>query len=143
MQGVSCWTRRGVFPHFTPAIVPLTIDRQAPCHPDEPCAEPLAIAKLAEAAIRLDERFLRDILGVLPVPQHPVSDPERERGRLDEPGLEFPLERLIHGYEATSQPDSLVMHRVFASPEHVQKQPPRTLSTQSIFVLGDRCGCFL
>ena len=113
---------RAAIPRRAPPIAPLPIDRQAPRHPHQPGPEPLAIAQLAEAPVRLDERFLRHVLGVLPVPQHAVGDAKRQRGRLDQPRLEFALELPIHGHEATSQPGCLVMHRFVI--EARRRRPP-------------------
>ena len=79
-----------------PAIGPLAVDRQPPRHPYEPRPKAVPIAELTEAAIRLDERLLGDVLGILAVPQHAERHPKSERGRLDEPRLEIPFALLIH-----------------------------------------------
>jgi hypothetical protein len=57
------------------------------------------------------------------VSQDAVSDPKSEGGRLDEPRLEFPFELLVHRYEATSQPNSLVMHRFVTQQDAAGPQP--------------------
>ena len=46
--------------------------------------------------MRLDERLLRDIFRVLPLPEHAVGDTERQRGRLDEQAFELSLEVVRH-----------------------------------------------
>ena len=50
-----------------PPVRALPIERHAPRHPHEPGPEPVAVAQLAEAAIRLGERLLRDVLGVFAI----------------------------------------------------------------------------
>src|SRR5579862_2876424 len=94
----------------TPAGGALPIDRQPPRHPDEPGAKAVAIAELAEAAMRTHEGFLGHVLGVLPMSQHAVGDPERQRGRLDKPGLELPFELVVRAYQPADESVRVFMH---------------------------------
>src|SRR6185436_11949754 len=91
-------------------VAPLPVDGEAPGHAHQPRAKPLAVPKVAEAAVGFDERLLRHVLGVLPVPQHAIRDAEGQRGRFDEPGLELLLELLIHAYDAAGKPVREPMH---------------------------------
>ena len=61
-------------------VAALPVEGETPGHTHEPRPEPIAVAQLAEAAIRLHERLLRHLLSVLPVPQHAVPDPEGQCG---------------------------------------------------------------
>src|SRR5262249_19535536 len=90
------------------------IEREPPGDPHQPGAEALAIAQLREAAIRLDERFLRDVLGVLPLAQDAIGDAECERRRFHQPGLEFLLEGAIHGYDASDAVTGVPIHCVYS-----------------------------
>ena len=86
---------RGRLPRQAPAIASLAVERQTPRHPHQPGPEPLAVAELVEAAVRLDERFLRDILGVLPMAQHAVGHAKRQRRGFDQPRLELAFQRRV------------------------------------------------
>ena len=92
------------------AVASLPVQGEAPGHAHQPRAEPLAVAKVREASVGFDECLLRHVLGVLPLPQHAVGDAKGQRGRLDEPGLEFLLELLIHAYDPAGQPVRDLMH---------------------------------
>ena len=88
------------------------IDGEPPGHSRQPGAEPVPIAKLPEVAIGLREGLLRDVLGILAMPQHAVGDAERQRRGLDEAGLELAVQLVIHPYEAANQPVHALMHRI-------------------------------
>ena len=83
--------RRSVLASRATPVAPLPVEGEAPGHAHQPRPKPIAVAQVAEAAVRLDERLLRHVLSVLPVPQHAVRDAEGQRGRFDEPGLELLL----------------------------------------------------
>ena len=89
----------------------IPIDGEPPGHACQPRAEPRPIAQLPEVAVRFGERLLRHVLGILALAQNAIGDPERQRRRLHEPGLEFPLELAVHAYEAAGQPVRTLMHR--------------------------------
>ena len=79
-----------------------TIDRQSPRQPDQPGPKARAIAQPPEVAMRLDERFLRDVFGVFALPQHAVCHTERKGRRLDEQALEFAVELVCHACQGMS-----------------------------------------
>jgi hypothetical protein len=68
------------------------VDGQPPREAHQPGAEAIALAELAEALMSLDERLLRDVLGVFPMTQDAVRDAKDERGRLGEGRLELQFE---------------------------------------------------
>ena len=78
----------------------LTVEGHPPGHPHQPGAKTVAVAQLAEAPVRLRERFLRDVLGVLAVAKHAVGNAHCQGGRLDQAGFELVRQRLIHGQAA-------------------------------------------
>lgn len=81
-----------LFTHEAAAVAALAVDSHPPGGPDEPRAEALAVPQLPEAAIRLRQRVLRDVLGVFPVPEHAVRDPERQCAGIPEAFLELARE---------------------------------------------------
>ena len=101
------WLR---FAQRPPPIGPLAIERCAPGDAHEPGAETVAIAQMSEAPIGTRQRFLRHVFGVLPMVQDAVGDAKRQPRRLDEPGLEFANEIVLHGYEAGRQPIGVLIH---------------------------------
>src|SRR3954469_13190265 len=76
--GERAW-RAQQFACFAALVAAPAVEREPPGHPYEPGAEPFAVAQLAEVSIRPDERFLRDVLGVLLMPQHAVGDAKCQR----------------------------------------------------------------
>src|SRR5690606_41706691 len=75
-----------------PAVAAAPVEGHAPGRADQPGSEPLAIAQLPEAAVGPRQGFLRNVVRVLPVPEHAVGDAERKRPRVAQPGLELLLE---------------------------------------------------
>ena len=59
-----------------------------------------------------DEGLLRDVLGVLPVPDYAVGHPERQGRALRQPLFELLLEGSVHGYETAHQAVRMRVHRV-------------------------------
>ena len=92
-QGAMC--RRQVSSHPSP-IRALAIEGHPPRHPYKPGAEPISVAQLREASIGLGKRLLGDVLGVFPITENAVCDANRERGRLDQPDLEFTGQVRVH-----------------------------------------------
>src|SRR5262245_11217444 len=107
--------------HFTllarqpPSIAAPPIDRQPPRRPDEPGAEPVAIAQASKAPIRPGERLLRDVLSVLTVPQHAECDAERERRRVGQPDLELAGERVFGAHQRAGKAIGKLGHSGFTS----------------------------
>ena len=87
-----------------------SVDRQAPGHPDEPGLETVAIPELGEAPVGLCERLLRDVLGILAVPQHAIGDAERKGCRLPQPILELSFEILVQRHESPGIPAGPLIH---------------------------------
>lgn len=77
-------------------IAPLAVERQAPGHTNQPRPKAAGIAQAMKVAVGLDERFLCDIFGILPMVQHGEGDAEGQPRRLDQLRLERSLEVCIH-----------------------------------------------
>lgn len=73
-----------------------SIEGSAKGHADEPGAEPAAIAQLAKAPEGLGEDLLRDVFGVLPMAEHAIRHPERQRLTVPQAGFELLFE-VVHG----------------------------------------------
>ena len=82
------------------------VDRQPPRHPHEPGAKTVAIPKLPEIAIRLDERVLCHVFGVLPMPQHGVQRPGRPASRTRPAGLRIRFRVPGPAHEAAGMPSA-------------------------------------
>src|SRR5262249_47581583 len=91
--------RRSFLARDASLIASPAVERQTPRHPDEPRAETIAVPQLREHPMRSNEGLLRDVLGVLAVSQHRERTAKSQRRGFDEAGLEFLLERSIHGGE--------------------------------------------
>jgi hypothetical protein len=90
----------------------LPIDGQPPRQAHQPRAEPIAVAQLTEVPIRLDERFLSHVFGVLPVAQHAVRHTKGESGGFNQARFEFPVEPFVHVHEAAGEAVRSAMHPV-------------------------------
>jgi len=112
---------RAAISGIPPPVGTLSIDRQPPRQPDQPRAEAIAVAQLTEVAMRLDERFLGDVFGILAMVQHAVGDAKRESGRFNQARFELPLEPFVHAHEAAGEAVRCAMHSVSGS----QTPPPR------------------
>ena len=55
---------------------------------------------------------LESVLGILPMPEHAVRHPERERGRIGEPRLELAGQGVLRADERTSQAIGKLGHPV-------------------------------
>jgi hypothetical protein len=98
------------FARDPPPVRPLPIECQPPRHPRQPGSETASIAELREASKRLCKRLLGHILGVLPVSEHAVREPERQRRRVGQPRFEFPLEVVIHVWSGAGDPVDVPSH---------------------------------
>ena len=112
-------------PHGAPTVCPLTIQRQPPGHAHQPGAKAIAVPKLPEAAVGLDERLLRHILRVLTMPEDRKRDAEGERGRLRQTRLELTFDVVFHPYEPARQPVDVFVHR-FITAYEMEHSPQRT-----------------
>lgn len=109
----------GILPRAAALSPALMVNRQTPRHPDEPCAKPITVPKLPETAVRLDERVLRDVFGILSMAEDAVRHPERQRRGFGQPGFEFVLDVLGLAHEAAEMPVCEAIHPVTLS-----KTPP-------------------
>src|SRR5262245_32617033 len=78
VAGRATYLRLALFADHPPAIAALPVEREAPGHANEPRPKAAAIAQAMEVTVGLDERFLRDVFGVLPMTQHGERDAEGE-----------------------------------------------------------------
>ena len=114
--------------YFLPPLVPAQVNRHPPCHPHQPRPKRLPVAQLVKLSKRLRERFLRDVLGVLPVPQHAVGDTKRQSRRVRQPQLEFAGQVVSVRHEPPGQAVGVFMH-----PNSLYRTPHRA---QRLEVLG-------
>ena len=98
----------------TPPIGSLAVERHPPGHSNKPGAKPCPIAQLIEASIGFRERFLGDVLGIFPLPEHAEGDPESQPGGIRQSRLELTLELQVGRHEAARKTFGVRMHQ--ASP---------------------------
>ena len=89
---------------------PLVIERHAPHHPHQPASETLPIAELLEPDVRFCKRLLRDVFGVLSVPENGKRHTERERRILNQQSVELAGQRVVYVHEPAGQPVCPLMH---------------------------------
>jgi hypothetical protein len=95
-QRLRGWSNVLEFPRDSPQLRSPSIESQPPGHPNEPCPEAIAMAKVSKSAVRLRKGVLGHILSVLPVAQDAIRNPKGEGRALDQARFELPIELLVH-----------------------------------------------